>query len=197
MFVNHIYKSVVEFKQDERATITLEFVVTLPLLVFWFIGSIVFFDAFKKRGQVVYANATIADIISRGSEMGQEDMDNFQLLQTALLPRTSGGWMRVTSVKFLINDPDDDNDDEFRVIWSKVTGAGHRPLENADDDADDDDLLIPIEILPNMDNTEEVMLVEAYVPYVPIADWVGITAKTWSDRVIISPRYETRISWID
>ncbi|MEE9455445.1 MAG: hypothetical protein V3V13_13860 [Paracoccaceae bacterium] len=184
-----------EFVKDECATITLEFVVILPLLVFWFIGSIVFFDAFKKRGQVVYANSTIADIVSRYLRMHTNEIDQLQLLQTALLPRTSGGWLRITSLQFLEHDIDDDDDDEYIVIWSQVTGVGHRPIENADDDLDDDDVLLPIEILPNMYDSEQVMLVESHVPYIPIADWVGITAKTWRDRVVISPRKRDRVVW--
>ncbi len=171
------------FRSDERGTITIEFVVVLPLLLFLFIGTIVFFDAYKSRALADSAAYTIADIVSRKEKIDVDALNELLVLQAALLPKTSDDrWMRFTSIVY------DADEDSYSVVWSKTSGAIETVLE-------DDD--IPLEKLPLMYDSETVILVDSYVPYVPIADWVGISAKTFETRVAISPRFFGEIKYIE
>lgn len=175
-----------KFFRDETANMTIEFVVILPLLILWYIGTLVFFDAYKSRMQADAAAFTIADIMSRfeatpsnpGIEM--TDIDELLLLRTSILPSVPpGGWLRFSSIHY--------NGDNglHEVRWSCVaTGGLVLELETAD---------IPVAALPLMLNDEVIIMVESTVPYRPLVDWVGIAERTWLTRAIVSPRFEEEI----
>lgn len=181
-----------KFSRDEHASITVEFVIVLPLLLFWFLGSIVFFEAYRARTEASAATYTIADIISRNDQMNTGYLNLLSLLQSALLPRADSGGLRVSSIQFNLNDPADDADDTYQVIWSKVASfgapGGYLPLLDID---------IPDEVMPLMTDSEIIMLVESFIPYTPLTAWVGIGTQTFRQKVVISPRFESRIIWVN
>jgi Flp pilus assembly protein TadG len=160
---------------------TVEFVIVVPLLMLWFVGSFVWFQAFRNYSQAEKASFAIADIVSRQTEVDNEFIDGLQPLFQRLQPRAgSGNWLRVSSISW-------DEDDGYAVEWSRNADGG-------------DDLVtgdIPTSILPEMADGDTVILAETYVPYQPMVDWVGIPPLTWSNQVVIRPRYVSAISKTD
>jgi len=177
-----------EFLKDDHGTATIEFVLWFPLLMFWILGIVVFFDAYKSRAALISANTTVADIVSRNSEINAEYMELLQLMQSSLLPKTAGGGLRITSILYTVDPDIVDDPGTYTVEWSSVTGSASIVLE-------DDD--IRILKLPDMYSTETVMLVESFVPYVPMTRYVGMTSNTQRRSIAISPRYDSRVVWID
>jgi Flp pilus assembly protein TadG len=160
------------FKKDETATVTMEFVIIMPVLILWFIGSIVFFDAFTSRATAQRTAHTITDIISRQNQVDNAFIDKMLVLQNRMIPREQVGSVQVSSLKI-------DPLGNLVVLWSYATD-GSPALTPAD---------IPASILPNMQIGESVVLVDTAVPFTPIADVVGVVAQTWVNRVVTQPRY--------
>ncbi len=169
-----------DFRKDENATVTMEFVILMPVLILWFVGSIVFFDAFDSRATAQRTSHTIADIISRQNQVDNAFIGQMLTLQNRLMPREQVGVVRVTSLQI-------DAGGDLQVLWSHATD-GSAALIPAD---------IPADILPIMQIGESVVLVDTTVPFTPIADWVGIVAQIWRNRVVTQPRFVSTLPNID
>ncbi len=168
------------FLADESGSITAEFVMWIPLLMTWFVLSVVLFDANKNRNDAAKAAYTISDLITRKQEVDENYLTQLKALEDTLLPRTAGSHtLRLTSLRFV--------DGNFEVVWSKALGGG-TPLttEQINPDA-----------LPTTAENDSLIVTEVDVPYSPISDWVGITAKTWSFDVISEPRWANPLQKID
>jgi len=169
---NYLNRLFSRFYKDEAATVTMEFVIIMPVLILWFIGSIVFFDAFQSRATAQRTAHTIADIISRQNRVDNAFIDKMLVLQNRMMPREQVGTVQVSSLKL-------DALGNLVVIWSYATD-GSAALTPAD---------IPAAELPIMKIGESVVLVETSVPFTPIAEWVGLVAQTWRNHVVTQPRF--------
>ena len=169
---NYIKSLLSGFRKDESATVTMEFVIIMPVLVFWYIGSIVFYDAFNSRATAQRTAHTISDIISRQNEVSNAFIDKMLTLQNRMIPREQVGSIQVSSLKI-------DALGNLVVLWSYATDGS--PARTAAD--------INPSILPNMKIGESVVLVETKVPFTPIAHWVGLVAQTWKNHIVTQPRY--------
>ena len=177
-------RAVRRFATDLRASITVEFVIVLPLLFLWFIGSFVFFDLYKTASRAVKATNSIGDMVTRENIVNQELLNQLYLYLDAAMPNSGDTkWMRVSSISF------DDTTNDYEVEWSRTVGGGQQ-LTDAD---------IPDEIMVPISGLETTILTETYVPYTPIADgilsWVNMDAITFRNRVTVNPRYTLSIVW--
>lgn len=164
---------------DERGSVTMEFVVWIPFLLFWFVVSVVYFDAFKSRNDTSKAAHTMSDILSRQSEVTQEFLDQLFALQANLLPRApEGSWMRISSIQY------DATEEEHVVVWSESVGRDEPLLDEN----------IRTTILPAMADLDTVVLTELFVPYFPFADWVGFDARIWTIAIVARPRFVSAIA---
>ncbi|MCF6271685.1 MAG: hypothetical protein L3J37_00640 [Rhodobacteraceae bacterium] len=163
------------FKDDDEGTVTVEFIIILPVLILWWIGSMVFFDAFEARAGAARVSHLLADIVSRQNATNNAEIDDLLTLQNKLLPREPVGNVRVSEIYR-------DSSGDLSVNWSYSTGGS--ALETDD---------IPTSILPTLLDEQYVMLIETAVPYIPLADWVGIEAQTWVNRIYINARFSATI----
>lgn len=164
---------------DERGSVTMEFVVWIPFLLFWFVISVVYFDAFKSRNDASKAAHTIADILSRQSEVTDDFVTELAALQANLLPRApDGAWMRISSIRY--NATEDDHE----VVWSDPIGS--------EEELDPEN--IRTSILPAMADLDTVVLIELFVPYFPFADWAGFDARVWTISIVARPRFVSSIA---
>jgi len=169
---------------------TLEFVVVLPLLIVWFIGSIVFFDAFKARMDAEAAIATISDITSRQKYLNMEFLDEMAYLQQILLNGAPSTWMRITVLKYHAGaDPLDTADDTFTVLYSKVPDL----YEGVELQLED----VPASQIGLMFDGEEFLLVDSLVAYEPMVDWVRIGTRNWQHRKASSIRSGVVLPWCE
>ncbi len=163
------------FAKDEDATMTVEFVIIFPVLFTWWIGSIVFFDAFDARAGAARVSHTIADIMSRQTDTSNAFIDDLLVLQNRMLPKEPTGAIRVSDIVKNV-------DGTLAVAWSYSTA--NLPLTVAD---------IPMASIPGMNAGQHILLIDTYVPYIPIADWVGVVSQTWTNRVFTNARFVANI----
>ncbi len=159
------------FKKDETATLTVEFVILMPVLIFWFIGSVVFYDAFDARAGAQKTSYTLADIVSRQSEVSNDFIDQLLVLQNRMLPLEPVGSVRVSTLQ--VSDAGN-----LEVLWSYSTEGTALTIDDVD-----------LTSLPPMDVEDSVVIVESYVPYVPLADWVGVVQQTWANKIVTQARF--------
>lgn len=159
---------------------TVEFVIVVPLLMLWFVGSFVFWDGFRSRSHAAKAAYTVSDIMSRYSQtVTNTDLDNLFALETKLLPRAAGAvTLRITSICY--REDAFGNNGEYSIHWSRSMGGG-TPMTTAG---------IPLNIMPVMASGDTVLLTETWVPWRPLVDWVGITNQVWRTNLVSRPRFK-------
>ncbi|MCF6305175.1 MAG: pilus assembly protein [Rhodobacteraceae bacterium] len=186
--IRNLAERLKHFQRDTGGSVTVEFVIWFPVLMFWLLGTIVFFDAFKARGNISAANATVADIISRNSEISDDYVTLLYNLQTAMLPRTSGNGLRISSIHFSVDPTVPSDPGSYSVDWSAIAGAATIELVDAD---------IDFASLPNMYDGETILFIESSVPFVPLTTYLGVTFRTLRNEIAISPRYDSRVVWVN
>lgn len=174
--MDFLNRSLKAFWRDDRGSLTVEFMLWLPLLAFWLILSIGVYDAFMTRNQVAKAAHTISDIVTRQVTFGDADFLDIVDLQGRLLTRArEGSEIRITSIEL--------NGGQLKVLWSKAT-AGLDPLI---------DETIPVDHIPTMAELDGVVLTEVYVPWTPFAENYGLTSHTWSFLIPSRPRFVSKL----
>lgn len=160
--------------RDERGTLTMEFLLWLPMLAFWLVVSAAFFQAYTARNDASNTAHALSDIVSRQVEVGEGFFADLYALQAQLLPRAPAGVrLRVSSIVYT------QEDDAYRVLWSRAVGGGEA-LPKA---------VISADFLPAMADHDTVLLTELDVPFLPFTDWAGIGARTWSFDLVARPRF--------
>lgn len=140
------------FARDERGSITLEFVIWLPFLLFWVVFSLGVFLAMDNRADAAKATYTISDIVSRyTTTLTRDDVDDLRALMNQLLPNSANGLMRISSIEF--------DQGSYTVQWTACFG-NIPPMTNDE---------IPLNVVPQyMDNKDTVIVTETFTPYLPI-----------------------------
>lgn len=175
------------FLSEERGSLTMEFVLWVPILVFWLIFSLVVYDAYMTRNLASKAAYTISDIVSRKSVLDQSALEELYVLQSKLLPRAGADLgLRVSNIRCVVDPSAPADGCDHEVVWSvkRVPEGGiegYEILTGGDD--------VPPGILPKMQDDEELLLVDLRVPFEPIAKWVGIDNREWEVRVVTRARY--------
>lgn len=187
------------YLRDDRGNLTMEFVLWLPILLFWFVISAVFYDAYKSRDDAAKAAYTIADIVSRETELGVDRIEELVDLQRALLPRAGREmFLRLSSISCDKTggclDPDTAVTGDYSLNWSILPphdtwptpfpGAPAALTGNSD---------IPLDALPLMAEGDTIILIDVNVPFRPFSDWVGVDAREWAFRVAVWPRLVSEI----
>ena len=162
--------------RDEDGSISIEFILVLPILVLWLLGSFVFFDAFRSFSQTEKLAYTVTDIMSRHDSVDDTDIDYLRALQLKMHPpRSTNNWIRVSSICYL--------DGDYKVLWSTVrqdSGLNLQPL---------DDAAVPLEIMPVMVNHDTIILAELSGRWTPLSTKVGARARDFINRLVVRPRY--------
>lgn len=175
-----------EFLVDEGGSVTMEFMVALPLLVAWLVGSFVMFDMFWSYSQAEKATYVIGDLVSRVDAVSDSIFDEYAVVYGLMTPRAPGPTdLRISTVAF--------EDGNYVLRWSHVThgvagaaSTGTMPLTDA---------TLPLAILPTLAEFDSVVLVEAFTPFVPIAGWFGLEPFTMANQVTLRPRFVREISY--
>ena len=177
------------FGTDERGSMTIEFMIWIPLLMMWFAASVVPYDAYRNRDDAAKAAYTISDIASRQIEIEStppNEIDELYTLQQRMLPHADGETtLRVSSVKYA------EADGRHCLAWSEARGdlASHPPLSQADVESD-----AFLARVPQMADQDHMLLVEVMVPFVPFSTLGGIEARTWTFDVFTRPRFVSKVA---
>ena len=172
------------FAQSDRGSVTVEFVLIMPMLFWAFMASYVFFDGFRQSALNLKAAYTIGDLISRETAAVNDTyIDSmyrlFQLMTRANSPTS----MRISVVRY------DANRDRYYVDWSEIRGG----YQYARDDNNVQDIR---ERLPEMPNGERVILVETSNTYEPVFN-IGFGNIDLDNFVFTRPRFAPQVAWSD
>ncbi len=165
--------SVVRFWHDEDGSQSIELMLMIPLYVWSFLATYVFFDAFRLQSINAKAGYTIGDIVSRQtSYITPEFIDSMWNLQALMIETGERARLRVSTIQNNV-------DQGLIVCWSETRGGG--------DDLTDARLQTMANALPEMFNNEIAILVQSSVDYNPVFA-AGVAATTFDDFVVLSPR---------
>ncbi|MGC9367906.1 MAG: TadE/TadG family type IV pilus assembly protein [Paracoccaceae bacterium] len=169
------------FHRDERGWMTAEAVLILPVLIWWYLGSLVFFDAYDARSINLKASYTISDLFSRNLD-GEIDANEIEAMGDMFDYLTANhgadGAIRVSLVH--CSDDCDQPGRELSLDWSYGTD-GKPALTGAD-------LSIYDEVIPMMALGDRVFVIETFSRYEPPFN-VGLTEDSYSNVVVTRPRF--------
>ena len=175
-----IIQAVRRFTRSEQGSISVEAMLVFPVLLWCYLGTFVFFDAFRSQSTNLKAAYTIGDTLSR--ETGYVTpiyMDSLFALQKFLVDEDNGiAQLRVSVYRYRASD------NTYRVNWSQTRGGAV---------ALTDTLLAQLRTnLPRMPNNEIAILVETWVGYHPTYS-VGLQDFTFNDLVVTRPRFAAQL----
>lgn len=173
LFKNRLRK----INRDEEGATTVEFLLVMPLIVFWFAGTFTFFDAYSEWTRSVKATYTVADVMSRQFEMEEDYEDDMNSLFASIMGENSNNtYLRISSIERTNN--------AYEIDWTCASGSHTGYANNTE---------IPTELIPNILNGEAVIIVESYMSFVPFQDYIGLEARTLTKKVVISPRFTSKL----
>ncbi|MCB1398356.1 MAG: hypothetical protein KDJ98_20770 [Rhodobacteraceae bacterium] len=201
------------FKRDTRGTISVELVIVMPLLLWALAATVVFYDGFRNRYHAQMAAQTVADIMSRETDMFTADYveglnDVFDFLADSRYPTR----IRVSSVIW------DSEHERNRLQWSygtrglsglpedtfELMQAGDYETLRAEFGDDDSfsfaggDAQMPITDLPNRIPPvlpgEALLLVETFALWTPFTN-VGVGQLRFTPVVVVRPRFAPWINF--
>lgn len=165
-------------RRDESGATMVEFLFVMPLIVFWFAGTFTFFDAYSTWTRSVKATYTVADIISRQTEVDDDYITTMNTLFASIMgANTNDTHVRISGINRTL--------DGYEIAWSTATGM-HPNLKTDEE--------IPVEIFPDFVVGESTILIESYIPFVPFQDYIGIEARTLIKKIVINPRFTSKLA---
>ncbi|MEP5761772.1 MAG: pilus assembly protein [Litoreibacter sp.] len=167
------------FIRDTSASVSVESVFIFPLLAAWFVGSFVFFDAFKSRNTAAKASYTISDVLSRRTaDANPAYLDNLHELYKNLVRAEDGETaLRVSIIQW--------DGTDYVVEWSHSSSV---LLETHTDQSIEE----RADRIPILYEGEHIILVETYLNYNPAFD-VGLNSDVWENFVVTSPRFASKL----
>ncbi len=184
-------KLIQRFKRDQTGSVAVETLIMTPLLVWFFIATLQYFDAYRSELISNKAALTIADMYSR--ETGYVDpayLNGTQKLLKQLTLTEDDPSFRVTL--FLWND----KQKKYKVRWSRRRGAKFPSVLRTVD------MAAIADRLPILSHLERALLLETRTDYIPkygngfgIMEGTGLTGLEMRTFVVVSPRFGTSVCW--
>lgn len=176
-------KGVRRLRDQEDGSAALETLLMAPLMMWAFVATLAFFDAYRTEAVSEKAALTIADMISRETDYINDGyLDGaYGLLKFLSLHDPTPG-LRITSMRFHDKDETETNQspDHYHVVWSKTRGTTRDPLTRADLDK-------LMDRLPALADGDRLLLVETWTNFKPRYN-VGLEDTEMSSYIFISPR---------
>ncbi|PJI92464.1 hypothetical protein BC777_1315 [Yoonia maricola] len=113
------------FRDDERGIISIELVLVVPILVWVFLSTYVYFDVYRVETNSVRATITIAEMFSREDMVDNTYIDSAREVLRELTFEEANPDLRVTVYRFR------ESDNTYRRVWSRNRGMGGN-LTNSD-----------------------------------------------------------------
>ena len=176
MYMQVIKSYIRDYVEDDRGTVMVETVITLPMLFWGLTAMFEFFEIHRFQSTRDKATYTIADMISRENDVITDVyIDNALVLFNAIADDYATNQIRVSVIEF------DETGNQYQVNWSEVRGSGSMAVLR------DIDVFDQHATLPVMDDGEQLILVESEADYRTIFD-VG-----FSDTMSVTTRVFTSI----
>lgn len=175
------------YLRDEHASVTVEAVMILPILLWGYFGMFILFDGYRALSANIRASYTISDMLSRETQaINAAYIEGLNDIQDVLTQSRHRTVLRVTSVRYRDLDGDGVADDgEHSLEWSYST-LGKEPIADGNLYTD----IVPH--LPPMPDSGTLIVVETWMAFAP---FMNITLEQLyqtgakSDRVVFGPFY--------
>lgn len=172
------------FAEDNRAAVAAEAVIVLPFVLWAYLATFQYYDAFGTITRNLRASYTIADLISRETNtVTPSYIQGLNSLYGYLNRNPPGVWTRVTEVGW--QPPQGNNPGRYYVSWSYATNA-NPALTNTT-------LQSFVPKLPTIVSGDTLLMVETHMQYTPLVNFVGMTKSTFKQLVITRPRISPQI----
>ncbi|MGR3615708.1 MAG: TadE/TadG family type IV pilus assembly protein [Paracoccaceae bacterium] len=178
-----IFRRLRDFARDNEGSISVEFVMVMPILFWSFMAIYVYFDGYRQSTIQLKAAYTVSDLLSRETESVTDTyIDSMHDLLQILTRADSSTDLRVSVVRW------DEGDSRYYIDWSESRNYGdphdNTSIRNLDD------------YLPVMPDNERVILVETRNVYEPDFD-IGMTDKDLENFVFTRPRFAPQLVFSD
>jgi Flp pilus assembly protein TadG len=178
---NRLISRLKGFRDDTSGSVTVEFVLAMPILFWAFMATYVYCDAYRQSSVNLKAAFTVGDLLSRETSAIDDDyIDSMFQLHRLLTRADSDTTLRVTVVRW------DEPDGKYYRDWSSARG-GILPLTDAD-------MSNLFSRLPVMPNNERVIVVETTNTFVPLFK-IGMDSKSLNNFVVTRPRFAPQLAW--
>lgn len=165
------------FWSDTRAAVAFETVLLTPLLVWAFIGSFVFFDAFRIYNSSIKATYMVADMLSRQtSTVYGHDIQGMAQIVDYVLRDAGNIELRVTQIGQVGGN--------LQIDWSHGVNGAARLFDVNLSEIEDR--------VPPMANGERVLLVETFINYDAPFD-IGLNLLRFENFTLTRPRYAGQV----
>lgn len=153
--MNRIASSFRAFRDDEQGSMAIELLLVVPILLWVFLSTFVYFDVFRVETNSVRATITLAEMFSREDSVNNTFMNSARSVLQTLTFEENNPDFRVTVYTY------NQSEDEFQVVWSDRRGDDiAQNLTNAD--------LADLRAegrLPPMDNFDQNIYIETRTEY--------------------------------
>lgn len=176
----HIKAFLSRFARAEEGSISVEAMLIFPILLWCYLGTFVFFDAYRSQSTNLKAAYTIGDTLSREPEdITPAYLDSLSELHRFLVNEDQDmARLRVTVYRYRASDR------TYRVSWSRTRGGGLQMT---------DAVLASLRSnLPVMPDNEMAILVETWVGYSPTYS-VGLEDFIFTDLVVTRHRFSSQL----
>lgn len=174
------------FLKDENGLIMTEFLILIPLLIWAIMALVVYWDAFRTINSAQKASYTVADLVSRQSELSQSFINGMDKVVIGILGQPNIVSMRITSLQW------DAKTNSHKIIFSRSPQNLVKALTVAEVAA----LRNRIPVLANGDG---IILVETWTNYTapfngatPLIS-LGVDHKVFESFILTRPRFFRRI----
>ncbi|MCK8483883.1 hypothetical protein MUY21_07530 [Aliiroseovarius sp. S2029] len=183
-----------KFARVEAASITVESVIILPILLFGLMATYTYFEAYRRQSLALKANYAIADYLSRLNSFDRTTLEGLDELFEYMSGTREGSWVRVTVVE-CNQSPARCNDLTPRRLGRGVSKTSlHSGVQNHTRTTMRE-YLGPY--IPKMYKGEKLIVVETVAKYVPPfpVRWTGIYPRDLVNVTVTSPREYDGLCW--
>lgn len=174
------------FFREETGSFSVESALMLPMLAFFYVGTFVWFDAFRVQNTNLKAAYTISDMISRETVPVDDNyLNGLNTVFDYLTYSNHPTYLRVTSVK-CTDQCDDDLARRLEICWSWAT-TGRSPHTPASFAGFEDKI-------PLMPKGDTVLFTETFMAYEPPFN-VGISPKRFELYIVTRPRFAPEVEY--
>ncbi len=180
----NILRQIKRFLASDRASVSVEAVLILPILLWAYFGLFVLFEGYRALGSNSRAAYTIADFLSRErNHVTPTYMQGMNDLLDILTQSPHPTVLRVTVVKY------DNENDEFVLEWSRSTKSGI-------DDITEGTLDEITPHLPLMSSPGVAIVVETWMAFEPFMN-IALDSFYFESLVVTRPRFAPRLCYTD
>jgi hypothetical protein len=169
------------FGRESEGSTPIEGVLASTFLLWWYMASFTFFDAYRQKNITLKAAYTIADILSRQTKtIDRAYLNGLNTVFDYLTFSNQPTIVRVSSVYW------DDTAKKYKVGWSYSTNDLKKPAQT------DTTINDQASRIPTMPVGDTVVLVETFMAFQPVFN-IGLTPRWYDTFITTRPRFASQV----